>query len=129
MEGIFNYEIGQENEVQPYHTSNESNRDVIHALGFGKPDLDLGVHILELHTREEQRMAETIINPQGQDIRSGPEVVTEFVRKITADKNLEKDTVAAIEGLHRAGKLTTNNLLKSLESARGIAGHGSLTKA
>ncbi len=73
-------------------------------------------------------MAETILDPQAQSIQSGPEIVTEFVRKISTDKNLDKDTVAAIEGLHRVGKLTTNNLLKSLENARGIAGHGSLTK-
>lgn len=75
-------------------------------------------------------MADPIIDPQGQGptIQSGPEVVTDFVRKITADENLDKDTVAAIEGLHRSGKLTTNNLLKSLENARGIAGHDSSTK-
>ena len=73
-------------------------------------------------------MAKTIIDPQAQDIRSGPEVVSEFVRKTSADKNLDKSTVAAIEGLHRADKLTTNNLLKSLENARGIAAHDSPTK-
>jgi len=75
-------------------------------------------------------MPETIIDPQGQGqtIQSGPDVVTDFVRKISADKNLDKDTVAAIERLHQAGKLTAINLLKSLENARGIAGHDSLKK-
>lgn len=75
-------------------------------------------------------MAETIIDPQGQGqtIESGPEVVADFIRMISADKTLDKDTVAAIEGLHRAGKLTATNLLKGLENASGIASHDSPAK-
>jgi len=75
-------------------------------------------------------MTENITDPQnqGQIIQSGPEVVTDFLRKIIADQSLDKDTVNAIAALHGAGKLTATNLLKSLESVRGVATHGSPAK-
>jgi hypothetical protein len=75
-------------------------------------------------------MAETIIDSQdqNQNIQSGPEIVTDFMRKITTDQSLDTDTVTAIERLYRADKLTTTNLLKSLENTRGNVKHGSLTK-
>ena len=75
-------------------------------------------------------MAKKIIDPRDQNhnIQSGPEIVSDFIRKITADPSLDKDTVAAIEGLYQTKKLTTTNLLKNLENTRGIVKHGSLTK-
>ncbi len=65
---------------------------------------------------------------RGEIIESGPEIVAAFVRKISADQSIDRETVTAIESLHRAGKLTAPNLLRALESARAKAKHGSLTK-
>jgi len=65
----------------------------------------------------------------GETIASGPEIVAAFVRKISTDESMDRETVTAIESLHRAGKLTAPNLLRALESARTKAKHGSLTKA
>ncbi len=75
-------------------------------------------------------MSEITMDPQGQNqnIQSGPEIVADFLRKISADPSLDKDTVNSIEGLHKAGKLTAVNLLKSLENVRGKATHGSPAK-
>ena len=75
-------------------------------------------------------MTETTIDPQGQgqNIQSGPEIVTDFLRKTSADPSLDKDTVDAIEGLYGAGKLTAINLLKSLENVRSRATHDSSKK-
>ncbi len=75
-------------------------------------------------------MTEATINSQGQSqsIQSGPEIVTDFLRKISADPGLDKDTVSAIQGLHRADKLTVIYLLRSLENARGGTTHGSRAK-
>jgi len=75
-------------------------------------------------------MTEATINPPGQNqnIQSGPEIVTDFLREIGTDSSLDKDTVNAIESLHRAGKLTAIYLLKILEKARYKATHGSLAK-
>jgi hypothetical protein len=75
-------------------------------------------------------MSETTINhqDQSQNIQSGPEIVSDFLRKIGADTSLDKDTVNAIEGLHGTGKLTVINLLKNLENARGRTLHGSTSK-
>lgn len=59
---------------------------------------------------------------------SGPEIVSAFVRRIGADQGMDREVAAAIESLHKAGKLTTTNLLRALESARSKGKHGSLTK-
>ncbi len=74
-------------------------------------------------------MDEQTIEAQDQNVQAGPDIVTEFVRKISADQTLDKGTAAAIETLHAASKLTANNLLKTLENARGDAKHGPPTKA
>ena len=74
-------------------------------------------------------MDEQTIDAQDQSVQAGPDIVTEFVRKISADQTLDKGAAAAIETLHAASKLTANNLLKMLENARGDARHGSPTKA
>jgi hypothetical protein len=54
-------------------------------------------------------------------IRSGSEIVAEFIEALKADSNLDKPTIEAIEVLYKGGKLTSTNLLKSLEEARGKA--------
>jgi len=61
-------------------------------------------------------------------IESGPEIVAEFVRRISADEALDRDTTAAIESLHLAGRLTATNLLRALENARTRSKYGPLTK-
>ena len=75
-------------------------------------------------------MTEATINPPGQsqNIQSGPEIVTDFLRKISADKSLDKETIDAIEDLYTAGKLTATNLLKCLDNARSGGTHGSTKK-
>lgn len=63
-----------------------------------------------------------------ENIQSGPQVVAEFVQKIHVDKSLDEKTVLAIEVLYKAGKLTTNHLMRILENARKDPGHGSASK-
>jgi hypothetical protein len=52
-------------------------------------------------------------------LRSGLEIVTDFVASLKENKSLDADTVAAVEDLLAKGKLTFTNLLKSLEDLRG----------
>jgi len=43
---------------------------------------------------------------QTNKIRSGPEIVADFIQAMKADSNLDKPTIEAIEALYRDGKLT-----------------------
>jgi hypothetical protein len=52
-------------------------------------------------------------------VRSGPEIVSDFVAALREDSTLDPTTVATIEDLLTKGKLTFVNLLKSLEELRG----------
>jgi hypothetical protein len=52
-------------------------------------------------------------------IRSGPEIVADFVSALKNDPNLDKSTVEAIESLFQDRRLSPTNLLKLLEEARG----------
>jgi hypothetical protein len=52
-------------------------------------------------------------------VRSGPEIVTDFVTTLKEDSTLDAATVATIESLLTKGKFTFTNLLKSLEELRG----------
>ena len=52
-------------------------------------------------------------------IRSGPEIVADFVSALKNDPKLDKSTVEAIESLFQDKRLTPTNLLKMLEEARG----------
>lgn len=63
----------------------------------------------------------TVPQPQNGEISSGPEIVTSFLREIDTAADLDRATVDSILTLHSAGKLTINNLLKALESARAGA--------
>jgi hypothetical protein len=51
-------------------------------------------------------------------IRSGPEIVADFVSALKNDPKLDKPTVEAIESLP-GKRLSATNLLKLLEEARG----------
>jgi hypothetical protein len=53
------------------------------------------------------------------NVRSGPEIVADFVALLKQDPALDVGTVTAIESLLLRGKLTFTNLLKSLEEVRG----------
>jgi hypothetical protein len=59
---------------------------------------------------------------KGQAIQSGPEVLAEFIGKISTDGSLDTAVVDAIVHLYKANKLTTINLQKLLDSARA-GGH------
>jgi hypothetical protein len=52
-------------------------------------------------------------------IRSGSEIVADFVSALKNNPKLDKPTVEAIEGLFRDKRLSPTNLLKLLEEARG----------
>jgi len=52
-------------------------------------------------------------------VRSGSEIVADFVASLKEDPTLDAGTVTAIENLLMKGKLTFTNLLKSLEESRG----------
>jgi hypothetical protein len=58
-------------------------------------------------------------DPASSHVRSGPEIVVDFVSSLRGDPTLDAATVAAIESLLTKKKLTFTNLLKSLEEARG----------
>jgi hypothetical protein len=55
-------------------------------------------------------------------VRSGPEIVADFVASLKSDSTLDAETVATVESLLKRGKLTFTNLLKSLEDLRGKTG-------
>jgi hypothetical protein len=59
-----------------------------------------------------------IVQPQNGNLKSGPEIVADFLKEIDARADLDRPTVNAILTLHAAGKLTANNLLKALDSVR-----------
>jgi hypothetical protein len=52
-------------------------------------------------------------------VRSGPEIVADFVSSLKKDPTLDPETVAAVESLLSKRRLTFTNLLKALEEARG----------
>ncbi len=51
-------------------------------------------------------------------IRSGPEIVKEFIVNLKDNKLLDKDTVEAIDELHAQGKLTQIRIQQQLELKR-----------
>jgi hypothetical protein len=55
--------------------------------------------------------------PKTTDLKSGAQVVADFVATIGRDANLDKDTVQAISSLYPS-KFTMNNLVRALELAR-----------
>jgi hypothetical protein len=61
-------------------------------------------------------------NPTSQakasSLQSGPEIIAGFLKAIEADPNLDRETVQAILSLYASGKLTTNNLQRTLELVR-----------
>jgi hypothetical protein len=53
------------------------------------------------------------------DIRSGSEIVSDFVADLKNDPKLDKATIDAIESLLLDQRLTRTNLLRLLEDERG----------
>ena len=51
-------------------------------------------------------------------IKSGPEIVKEFIETLKTNESLDKGTVGAIELLHTENKLTLTKLQQALESER-----------
>ena len=51
-------------------------------------------------------------------IKSGPEIVKEFVESLEKDKSLDKDTIEVITLLYIGNKLTQTRLLQGLEEKR-----------
>ena len=58
-------------------------------------------------------------------IKSGPQIVKEFIESLKTNKSLDKRTVEAIELLYTENKLTLTKLQQALESERkGSEKHG-----
>jgi hypothetical protein len=55
-------------------------------------------------------------------IKSGPEIVQEFLDSLNAGDPIDPLTLACIRDLHKSGKLTRTRLLQSLEQARSHDG-------
>lgn len=53
-----------------------------------------------------------------EDIKYGPQVVSEFLDSLQGDESIDKDTLSAVYELFEAGKLTRTRLLNSLEALR-----------
>jgi hypothetical protein len=54
----------------------------------------------------------------GEKIRSGPEIVKDFVDGLKADSSLDEGVVEALSGLQKEGKLTPQRLVQELEAKR-----------
>ncbi len=52
------------------------------------------------------------------DIKTGQEVVDEFVKSIGQEKKVDKETLESIKDLHLNNKLTKTNLLEILRKKR-----------
>jgi hypothetical protein len=52
------------------------------------------------------------------NIKSGIEIVSEFVDSLEGDTSLDKDTLSSISALQKSGKLTRTRLLQALAAAR-----------
>ena len=51
-------------------------------------------------------------------IKSGSQVVSEFVKSLQGDETIDKDTLGALRDLFQTGKLSKIRLLDSLEALR-----------
>lgn len=52
------------------------------------------------------------------NIRSGPEIVKEFIETLEKDGSLDKGTIETIKTLHRENKLTPTRFQQALEVKR-----------
>ena len=55
------------------------------------------------------------------DIKSAQEVISDFVKSLSDDADLDADTVAVITSLYGEDKLSKTNLLRALEDHRSAA--------
>lgn len=53
-----------------------------------------------------------------EDIKTGSEVVSEFLESLQGDESIDADTLDALRDLFKLGKLSKTQLLKSLELLR-----------
>lgn len=51
-------------------------------------------------------------------VRSGTEIVKDFIDGLEADSSLDEGVVEALSGLQKEGKLTPTRLLQELETKR-----------
>jgi hypothetical protein len=59
--------------------------------------------------------------PSDTAIKSGTEIVSEFLDALTDEKSLDLQTVTCIKNLHKSGQLSRTRLLQALEEARSSA--------
>jgi len=60
-------------------------------------------------------------------IKSGPEIVQEFLDSLNASDSIDPLTLACIRDLHKTGRFTRTRLLQALEQARSHDGTGAST--
>ncbi|MDD3014706.1 MAG: hypothetical protein PHC34_13480 [Candidatus Gastranaerophilales bacterium] len=53
-----------------------------------------------------------------QEIKSGQEVLDDFIASIKGNELLDKDTVTAVVNLYEAGKFTKTNLVNAMSHIR-----------
>lgn len=56
-----------------------------------------------------------------EEIKTGSQVVSEFLESLQGEQNIDGDTLDALRSLFKTQKLTKTRLLKSLEEQRGKA--------
>ncbi len=52
------------------------------------------------------------------EIKSGPEIVKEFIEHLLGDESLDKDTIEIISALYKENKLTVTRLQQALDAKR-----------
>lgn len=57
-------------------------------------------------------------------IKSGPEIVSEFLDSLSEGESIDSRTLASIRELHKSGRLTRTRLQQSLDEARSREGKG-----
>ena len=53
-----------------------------------------------------------------EEIKSGPQVVSEFVKSLQGDETIDTDTLSALHDLFQSGMLSKIRLLDALEALR-----------
>ena len=56
-----------------------------------------------------------------EDIKTGSEVVTDFLESLQGDESIDADTLSVLWDLFESGRLSKTQILKSLEAVRAMA--------
>jgi hypothetical protein len=115
-EGIRNSQINEVDKIDADRALKEFDRPIVKVVIFRKRNCNCRFHAIPL--REGQTMSDDSV------IKSGPEIVSEFLDSLGEGDSIDPQTVASIRELHKSGNLTRTRLLQSLEQARSGEGKG-----